>query len=103
VADHLIRRPMLDRDSPRRTNGNAGNQPAHQSLLTDVFQVPPSLLHDPSPNQLHAGARGERIPARILLDLGHQSVPIQKFLCTLSVNVESTPAEALDGRQNVVR
>jgi hypothetical protein len=25
---------------------------------TDVFQVPPSLLHDPSLNQLHAGALG---------------------------------------------
>jgi hypothetical protein len=32
-------------------------------LLTDVFQAPAfSLLHDPSPNQLHTGARGERYP-----------------------------------------
>jgi hypothetical protein len=31
------------------------------------------------------------------------SVPIQKFLCTLSVSVEGAPAEALNGRQNVVR
>jgi hypothetical protein len=30
------------------------------------------------------------------------SVPIQKFLSSLSVNVERALAEALDGRQNIV-
>jgi hypothetical protein len=36
-------------------------------------------------------------------DVSGASVPIQKFLSTLSVNVEGASAEALDGRQNVVR
>src|SRR6267154_2275338 len=35
------------------------------------LQVPPSPLHDPSPNQLHAGERGERSSRPAVLDKGH--------------------------------
>ena len=37
VADPRDRRTLLDRGSPGRTNGHACIQPAHQSLITNVF------------------------------------------------------------------
>jgi hypothetical protein len=52
-----------------------------------------------SPNQLHAGARGERIAARVVLDLGHQSPPV------LSLNnlQPDQPAEPIAGNETTIR
>jgi len=54
--------PTPDRDSPGRTNGNAVSNPRIRAR-SPTSSGPPSPLHDPSSNQLHAGERGER-PSR---------------------------------------
>src|SRR5713101_7781904 len=84
------RRPISDRDSPGRTNGNAvsnprirqgqprtnkwqcGIQPAHQSLITDVFTSRPLLctIH----HLIIRAVRAENVPVvPAVLDKGHKS------------------------------
>jgi len=68
------RRPISDRDSPRRKTEM--RYPTRASELVDRrLQIPPSPLHDPSVTQLHARPRGDGITARFMLDLGHQRFP----------------------------
>jgi hypothetical protein len=50
--------PRLDWIKPPVQPGCSQRYPTRASELD--HQVPPSPLHDPSPNQLHAGERGER-------------------------------------------
>src|SRR5216684_999743 len=59
VADHMIdARPQTGTAPDEQT---AMRYPTRASELDHRrLQVPPSPLHDPSSNQLHAGARGER-------------------------------------------
>jgi hypothetical protein len=105
VADYMST-PDSRQGQPRTNKRQCGIQPAHQSLITDVFiplpdhfecatassplskhrlqgrirfkpiwdryQVPPSPLYDPSPNQLHAGEREELPVVPAWLDKGHQ-------------------------------
>jgi len=60
VADHMIdARPQTGTAPDEQT---AMRYPTRASELDHRrLQVPPSPLHDPSPKQLHAGARGERL------------------------------------------
>jgi hypothetical protein len=72
VADHMIdARPQTGTAPDEQT---AMRYPTRASELDHRrLQVLPSPLHDPSPNRLHAGARGERPVVPAVLDKGHQS------------------------------
>jgi hypothetical protein len=62
VADH-----MIDARSQTGTPPDEQTEMRYPTRASELdhrrLQVPPSPLHDPSPNQLHAGERGER-PSR---------------------------------------
>jgi hypothetical protein len=59
VADHMIDARSQTGTAPDEQT--AMRYPTRASELDHRrLQVPPSPLHDPSPNQLHAGERGER-------------------------------------------
>jgi Transposase, Mutator family len=79
VADHMIdARPQTGTAPDERTEMR---YPTRASELDHRrLQVPPSPLHDPSSNQLHAGERGERPVVRAVLDRGHQNNPLERLL-----------------------
>jgi hypothetical protein len=62
--------PTSDRTAPDEQT--AMRYPTRASFDHRRLQVLPSPLHDPSLNQLHAGARGERPGRARTLDKGHQ-------------------------------
>jgi len=74
VADHLIDARSQTGTAPDEKR-ICGIQPAHQSLLTDVFRSRPLLctIHR-CPNFMPVRVRNG-ITARFVLDLGHQRFP----------------------------
>ena len=66
------RRPTFRPGQPQTNKRKCGIQPAHQSLLTDVFRSRPLLCTIyPVPNFTPVAGRG--IITSVVLDLGHQS------------------------------
>jgi hypothetical protein len=61
--------PAVRSGQPRTHTRKCGNQPAHQSLITDVLQVPPLPLRD----YLTVPLLEAVLSCAQVLDCGHQS------------------------------
>src|SRR5258708_10541205 len=86
VADHMIDARSQTGTAPDEQT--AMRYPTRASELDHRrLQVPPSPLHDPSPNQLHAGERGERSSRRGSLGsrLCENSEPVLESRISVSI------------------
>jgi hypothetical protein len=66
--------PDLRQGTPRTYNRNCGSQPAHQSLITDVYSPASSLTRSSAPATTDPWKRKRVLP----LKNGHQSVQFWK-------------------------